>query len=434
MRTNNDERKIYEASGYLDDGVISDVLKKYGEKSKTTRPVKTNRWLKTAVALAACIALLALALPMAINLLGDGKIASTSIVEHTAAIPAVDLTTEEVETSPVYDGSRGLQYEVNEDGKSASFVGYGSCTDEVVYIASTYNGLPVTEMHNVAYWEAELIPYEHNFNSKYLKHLVISDTVQIVDFECIRQCPNIESVYYGASVARISPLNFNSGYGENFTTVEVSPNNPNFSDKGNCIVDLRTKTLVLATPTTVIPDDGSVEIIGNNAFSSAKYNLTSVVIPEGVKILARGAFGSCWNLESITLPDSLEVVDPNVFLNCQSLKTLELGTGLKAFDKMALDSIYFPQVYYKGTVAQWETVIKAMETPGGKHFVSVPVICTDGESLSDTGPEETYYWFLFPEYEAYNNEKCGKFMPEQQYREINTPSEVHIQMSPPDAG
>ena len=75
-----------------------------------------------------------------------------------------------------------------------------------------------------------------------------------------------------------------------------------------------------------------------------------------------------------------------------------------------------------------------METPGGKHFVSVPVICTDGESLSDTGPEETYYWFLFPEYEAYNNEKRGKFMPEQQYREIDTPSERHIQMSPPDAG
>ncbi|MBQ2253062.1 MAG: hypothetical protein II328_03665, partial [Clostridia bacterium] len=258
MRT-NDERKIFEASGYLDDGVVSDVLKKYGEKSKITRPPKANKWLKAAVALAACVALVALALPTAIGLFGDGEITSTSIVEHTISFPAADAPTEEIETSPVYDGSRGLLYEVNEDGKSASFVGYGSCTDEVVYIASTYNGLPVTEMHNVAYWEAELIPYEHNFNSKYLKHLVISDTVQIVDFECIRQCPNIESVYYGASVARISPLNFNSGYGENFATVEVSPNNPNYSDKGNCIVDLRTKTLVLATPTTVIPDDGSVE-------------------------------------------------------------------------------------------------------------------------------------------------------------------------------
>ena len=44
----NDDRKLFEASGYLADGVVSDVLEKYGKKAKVTRPVKSGRWLKTA--------------------------------------------------------------------------------------------------------------------------------------------------------------------------------------------------------------------------------------------------------------------------------------------------------------------------------------------------------------------------------------------------
>ena len=127
----NDERKIFEASGYLDDGVVSDVLKKYGEKSKITRPVKANKWLKTAVALAACAVLVVLAIPMAIGLFGEDEITSTSIIEHTASIPAAAGKTEALESAPVYDGSRGLLYEVNEDGASAAFIGYGSCTDSI---------------------------------------------------------------------------------------------------------------------------------------------------------------------------------------------------------------------------------------------------------------------------------------------------------------
>ena len=418
MSKNKNDKLIFEASGHLDDDLISEVLGKYEAKKSVTqnRFAKMNRGIKIAVAIAACLVLLAVAVPTATIVIERG--------EYTPPTVGAENSGVEVESSPEHDGSKGLIYEVNEDGKTVSFVSFGTCTDEVVYIASTYNGMPVTEMHNVAYWEAEYIPADHGFNSKYVKRLVISDTVQIVDFECIRQCPNIESVYYGASVARIRALPFNGGYGKNFAKVEVSPNNPNYSDKGNCIVDLRTKTLVLATPTTVIPDDGSVEIIGDSSFASAR-SITSIVIPEGVKVIDHAAFRSCMDLESVTLPDSLEVIESSAFDFCQSLKTLVLGTNLKAFSNKVFHKMYCPKLYYKGTVAEWEAVNK---TPygNGSHDISIPVICTDGESLSNAGNQSDYVWQLLPEFEMYWKERRGEFMPERQYRETTRPPEVHV--------
>ncbi len=421
MSKNKNDKLIFEASGHLDDDLISEVLGKYEAKKSVTqnRFAKMNRGIKIAVAIAACLALLAVAVPTATIVIEHGEYNPPTLRAENSGV--------DVEASPEHDGSKGLIYEVNEDGKTVSFVSYGTCTDEVVYIASTYNGMPVTEMHNVAYWEADYISADHGFNSKYVKRLVISDTVQIVDFECIRQCPNIESVYYGASVARIRALPFNSGYGENFSKVEVSPNNPNYSDKGNCIVDLRTNTLVLATPTTVIPDDGSVKIIGFKAFCSAK-SITSIVIPEGVKIIDHGAFMGCHELESIKLPDSLEVIELSAFGSCPALKTLELGTNLKAFNQTIFHKMYCPTIYYKGTVEQWLAVAKPLNS---NVSLAIPVICTDGESLSNAGDQSQYQWMLFPEFEAYFKEHRGDFMPEQQYREITRPPEVHIGASTP---
>lgn len=416
MKKTKDER-LLDSLDYIDQKYIAGAEKYYKATPDgriAEKFARRNRWLKVAVAIAACLVLLAVAIPTATIVIERG--------EYTPPAVGAENSGVEVESSPEHDGSKGLIYEVNEDGKTVSFVSFGTCTDEVVYIASTYNGMPVTEMHNVAYWEASYIPADHGFNSKYVKRLVISDTVQIVDSECIRQCPNIESVYYGASVARIRHLTFNGGYGKNFAKVEVSPNNPNFSDKGNCIVDLRTKTLVLATPTTVIPDDGSVEIIGFMAFCSAK-SITSIVIPEGVKVIDHAAFRSCMDLESVTLPDSLEIIESSAFNFCKSLKTLELGTNLKAFNQMVFHKMYCPKLYYKGTVAEWEAVAKPSNS---NHPLSIPVICTDGESLSNAGNQSNYQWMLLPEFEMYWKERRGEFMPERQYRETTRPPEVHV--------
>lgn len=390
MNSIEKKEKLLRSIDYIDPGMISGAVRRIDEKKsrvKTSQRKNSMVWKFVPLA-AACLVLICFAIPM-VTLVTEYQeyVTPTGVYADNSGI--------EVETAPVYDGSRGLLYEVNEDGTEAYCVGWGSCTDEVVYIASNYNGLPVTSVYNKAYKDASRIPFGHNYNSKYVKKLVISDTVIYVGKEFIRQCPNIESIYFGASVEHIPTLFWNSGYGENFATVEVSPDNPNYSSKGNCIVDLRLGQLVLATPTTVIPDDGSVVMIGQSSFGSARYGLTSIVIPEGVKIIEDHAFGSCMKLESVKLPDSLEFIESSAFNFCASLKTLEIGANLRSIDQNTFHKMYCPTIYYKGTLAEWEAIAK---TTSGNAKSPARVICTDGETLSTEGNQNDLWWMRTPEY------------------------------------
>ena len=409
MRPNKSNKKILRGLEYLDDDVISGVLGKIKPKNSgiNNKLARRNAWIGAAVAIAACAVLLVLSIPKT----------STIVKEINLFRPfAANGTGGNAEVSTELNGSRGLVYALNDDGKSAAFVSYGTCTDETVYIASTYEGLPVTVMYNKEYANGRFTPYNQNENKK-VKHIVIPDSVKYVDEKCISMCPNIESVYYGASVENIKSFVFHAGYGVKFSTVEVSPENPYYSCKNNCVVDLRTNALVLATHKAIIPDDGSVKIIGDRAFAPACYWLGSIVIPEGVKVIDFGAFMGCSRLESVVFPDSLEIIDDSVFSNCQNLKKVELGANLKALSQDFLISTHIKKIDYKGTVEQWQEIIifgasATYEIIDGDRYVvfgsnlvplkCIEVHCSDGvlDSIA-AGKICEYEWRNLPEYAKY---------------------------------
>ncbi len=87
-------------------------------------------------------------------------------------------------------------------------------------------------------------------------------------------------------------------------------------------------------PATI--QDVPVTRIGNNAFHEEyDYTITSVVIPEGVKIIEgyydngyHGAFCGCRKLESVTLPENI-VIGGNAFTDCGSLQSIEIPKGCR---------------------------------------------------------------------------------------------------------
>ena len=396
-----------DAIGYIDDDIISGTLEKIDKEDKMAyrQRRRTSSWAVPTIALAACVLIAVFALPRTRTIISDSDI--------PGAVGAPEGSSDEQHE---YDGSRGLLYEINENGTSASFVGFGNCTDRIVRIASTYCGLPVTVMYNEN--SLHSIPYNQS-KLWHIKQIVVSDTVKYFDTSFISMCPNIESVYIGAAVENLTSFQFSVGYGVKFRTVEVSPDNPNYAGKGNCVIDKRTKALVFATCLAVIPDDGSVEIIGNRAFDPARYGLGSIVIPEGVKIIDREAFGQCDKLLSVTLPDSLEVIEAEAFSSCKNLEKLEIGTNLKAIDVAVFYPAVAPKVYYRGTVLEWESVYKTnthcigltvaytsdrriIFTENSKEKPAVfTVICADGESNSYAGVVDEYNWRSLPEYKEY---------------------------------
>lgn len=60
--------------------------------------------------------------------------------------------------------------------------------------------------------------------------------------------------------------------------------------------------------------------IGNDCFWLS--GVTSVVIPEGVTSIDKGAFEKCYYLETLTLPSSLVTVATDAFSECFSLQTV----------------------------------------------------------------------------------------------------------------
>ena len=347
---------------------------------------------------------------------------TTSIPESTAALE--ETTAPQLESN----GTPGLLYEVAEDGTSARFIGFGDCEEETVYIASTYGTLPVTEMILGELWalantEGAQIKSLTDYGSPYLKHLIISDTVEVVAGAIISSCANIESVYYGKSV-RDPGIGWSTGYNthKNFKSLEVSPENAIYYSSGNCIIEKATKTLIRGCGGSVIPEDGSVEVIGERAFSSVR-GLTELNIPDSVKVIENRAFYLCRDLTEITLPADLKYLGEEAFHFCSGLTSVDLngyavlpkaafkhcgrleelkgseniteigeealadcnklkltlGTLLKKIGKYAF--LNFPNnITYKGTKTEWNAIEKdvywvAHSRAAGKLRL---IVCTNG--------------------------------------------------------
>lgn len=94
----------------------------------------------------------------------------------------------------------------------------------------------------------------------------------------------------------------------------------------------------------------SFEIIGDILWKyNSENNEHDVVIPEGVRIIAAGAFMRAMNLVSVTFPSSLETIREKAFAACGQLQRVDLPAGVTSVENGAflncksLKTVYFPQ-------------------------------------------------------------------------------------------
>lgn len=421
----NKNERLMTAIDHVDQRFVSEAMEYYGEKAtaKTFFSNKTNRFIAAAATAAACLLIVALALP---SLLID--------VDEHVYVPSdvyAESNSQEVIITPEYDGTPGLLYEIREDGETARFVSFGSCTEETVVIATTYDGKPVVEMIMGPYHDHRnsgdnvRMNSMVSYGSKYVKHLIISDTVEKFDDTIMYCCPNIESVYIGAKVEKLRRWLFSSGEGEKIEKLEVSPENETYLSIGNCIIEKATKTLFRGCETSVIPSDGSVEVIGMMAFSGVT-ELTSIEIPDCITTIENDAF-SWTSLESVILPANLQKMGNNVFQGCQKLvsvdlngftqiprgtfgscialkevkgseniveiaddgfdfcKGLEIITFGKALKKIGYGAFYASKavIVYEGTIEEWNAIEKDEQWHiyTDENCVLKKIVCTDGEFI-----------------------------------------------------
>lgn len=101
------------------------------------------------------------------------------------------------------------------------------------------------------------------------------------------------------------------------TTVQIVVNDPAYS--GDIVIPARV---------TIDGRDYQVTEIGYNAFEYCD-ELTSVVLPDGIKTIGDAAFQFCSKLGSINFPEGLVSIGYDAFWACDSLKSVVLPSTLK---------------------------------------------------------------------------------------------------------
>lgn len=193
-----------------------------------------------------------------------------------------------------------------------------------IIIPSFYNGLPVTSIASTEFGQCEN-----------LVSVTIPDSITEIGNNAFAVCQSLKSIIIPKSVTKIGNYIFVSCTA--LEALSVEEGNPVYHSDGNCIIETATNTLLFGCKTSVIPDDGSVTKIGDNAFINCT-TLVSVTIPAPVTEIGDNAFAKCENLAEVTLSEGLKTIGENAFWGCTALKEIEIPASAEEIAESAFDS------------------------------------------------------------------------------------------------
>ena len=305
--------------------------------------------------------------------------------------------------------SLGLEFAPWGEGKCI-VMGIGTCEDTALYIPAYHEGAKVIGIRNAAFSSCtnlvsvsipntvESIGKNAFAGCVNLTKVSIADGVSIIEESAFVRCTALTEITIPKSVTNIAASAFYRCTA--LRSVKVHPDNPTYHSEGNCLIETASKTLLIGTCNSVIPEDGSVTAIGDGAFDGCS-TLTEIVIPDSVVNIGAYAFKDCTGLTKVTIGNGVTIIGSAAFQSCENLTDVTVGTGLQkigvsAFaDCKKLSSIYLPEsvteigpsvfggcqclteIRFGGTKAQWEAVAKSDNWIN--RTGNYTIYCTDGE-------------------------------------------------------
>lgn len=170
-------------------------------------------------------------------------------------------------------------------------------------------------------------------NCTNIASVTMSNGVKTIGNSAFNECKKITSITIPKSVTKIGERAFQNC--ASLSSITVESGNTVYHSAGNCLIETASKTLIQGCLKSVIPKDGSITKIGNYAFLGY-YNLTSIVIPEGVTEIGELSFYYCRDLASVVIPSSMRTIGLRAFDYCTSLSSIS----------------------YAGTQEQWNAITK----------------------------------------------------------------------------
>ncbi|MBQ4141518.1 MAG: leucine-rich repeat protein [Clostridia bacterium] len=413
-----EDKRLLGAIDYIDDRFIAEAAQKIKQRSTATATEKTSKkkhfgYLSR---LAACLIIMGAVLPIVTYLLrhyadhsdhpaGTASPPAGIASDNTSSVLYADDTS--AENDPLHDGSKGLIYQINNDGTSYTLVSRGSCSTAEVHVASTYDGLPVTAIGDLAFanfTECELLIIPETVTSigigafkdcKNLESCDISDTVERIGANAFENCISLNTLFLPDSLeviesglfknctslrtvearnklkridagafdgcTALSSLNFN-GTKSQWESVSLDNNWNTGSDIRR--IDANSGSFSL---TPYVGSDGlkykcdiTATVLGIGSCKEKDIVIADRYRDLQVCFIGKEAFADCTQIESVKIPDIMWIIEERAFAGCTNLT----------------------DVYYQGTIDEWQYVVK--EADWNKDCPFTVVHCLDGDvSVSD---------------------------------------------------
>ena len=233
----------------------------------------------------------------------DNTFKNTDTIESTNEITNDSEVPDTSNIESEYDPATHMRYTLNDDGNSYSVCpeGLPEVIKELV-IPGEYKGLPVTKVQGGKF-------FEHSIET-----IIISEGIKEISMSFSYRCSGLKNIYIPASVIYIDESAFNSrptmGGDPSFIKsniiekIVVAEGNPYYYVDGNCLIDNRSRKIILGCNSSVIPNDGSVKSIGEAAFANCK-SIETIILPKSIIELEYAAFDNCPNLKQVYITSSI---------------------------------------------------------------------------------------------------------------------------------
>lgn len=166
----------------------------------------------------------------------------------------------------------------------------------VAYNSSTYT---VTSIGDAAFAKC-----------KSITSVIIPNSVTNIGYAAFQECENLKSVTIPNSVSCIGDWVF--AFCENLDSITI-PNS--VTSIGYC--------------TFAFCENLSEPVYNAHIFAYLPKSYSGAyAIPEGIKLIAYGAFGECTKLTSVTIPNSVTSIGDAAFCNCHALKTIVIPNSV----------------------------------------------------------------------------------------------------------
>lgn len=214
------------------------------------------------------------------------------------------------------------------------------------------------------------------------EHITLPDSVTSIGWMSFFDRKNTKSITLPKTFNNINGSPFS--YCTSLERIYVDKDNPKYYSINGSLVDRSTKTLVWASSDFEIPNDGSIERIGEEAYNGR--GITNIKIPNSVIAIENGAFMNCESLVSVDIPSSVTEIDRDVFCRCKSLKSVTIQGPIKVLSNCcfsectALESITLPSSLTEIDNSAFNDCkkLKSIEIPSSVNKIGVSVFqgCT----------------------------------------------------------